>query len=403
MLGVGHVRHDRVPRLRRRERPRLRGPAVRTAPLAVCRARRGLRRRRRAPAVRRRQLRHAGVGAASPAVAGSTASSTCCSSSTTRARWRRTRRRWRPGRRTWRGAAERRCRGPKSLHVGFVRAGGCDASTRGAACGLAAPEQYLRWEWCGTTDQQRGRLRRRVHVSRGPGRGGLRAPRSRWPPRVADARRPAAPPGWEGFLRPDAYLMVVIVAAADDASGPPDIAHARPPRSRPHQGLKPDPTQTLASAIVPRTTVSPARQSGAAPDRVRQQLRRERRPRRSVRRSTGARAGSRARSTNIDVIEPACVAERPRHRSRHAGAAGRLHRRGPRAPPPMARGRHRRCRAATRARRPAGACSRSSACWDRLPVDDRTRRRLVHEAGTNITVECLGCADANDPACATAR
>ena len=34
-----------------------------------------------------------------------------------------------------------------SLHVGFVRAGGCDTSTRGAACGISAPEQFLRWEW----------------------------------------------------------------------------------------------------------------------------------------------------------------------------------------------------------------------------------------------------------------
>src|SRR4051812_26929172 len=38
--------------------------------------------------------------------------------------------------------------GPASLHVGFVRAGGCDTSARGAACGLAAPDQYLRSEWC---------------------------------------------------------------------------------------------------------------------------------------------------------------------------------------------------------------------------------------------------------------
>src|SRR5437763_15904688 len=37
-----------------------------------------------------------------------------------------------------------------SLHVGVVRAGTCDASTRGAACGVAAPEQFLRSEWCDT-------------------------------------------------------------------------------------------------------------------------------------------------------------------------------------------------------------------------------------------------------------
>ena len=41
--------------------------------------------------------------------------------------------------------------GPPSLHVGVVGAGNCPARNRGLACGLTAPEQYLRSEWCATT------------------------------------------------------------------------------------------------------------------------------------------------------------------------------------------------------------------------------------------------------------
>ena len=45
---------------------------------------------------------------------------------------------------------------PYSLHVGFVRAGGCDTSTRGAVCGVNAPDHFLTSEWCNTITNQTG-------------------------------------------------------------------------------------------------------------------------------------------------------------------------------------------------------------------------------------------------------
>jgi hypothetical protein len=133
---------------------------------------------------------------------------------------------------------------PASLHVGFVRAGGCDASTRGAACSLTAPEQFIREEWCEMNTNFPGAFADTFSCLGDLGAANC-APAQ---PLAAAQQALSAPPrpGWEGFLRPNAYLLVVIIAGGDDASGAAvsDVAAFV-------RGLKSDPSYAGASAIVP--------------------------------------------------------------------------------------------------------------------------------------------------------
>ena len=64
---------------------------------------------------------------------------------------------------------------PTSLHVGFIRAGSCDTSTRGAACGVITREQFLRSEWCHTIDNFADAYEHDIRVPGGSRRGELRA------------------------------------------------------------------------------------------------------------------------------------------------------------------------------------------------------------------------------------
>ena len=123
--------------------------------------------------------------------------------------------------------ARRTCRrpAPASLHVGVVRAGRCDQSTRGAACGVAAGEQFLRAEWCETVTNFSGALADALACvgDLGATNCGPAQPLAA----AVDALATPPRPGWEGFLRPDAYLMIVVIAAGDDASAQPAIDVAR--------------------------------------------------------------------------------------------------------------------------------------------------------------------------------
>ena len=136
----------------------------------------------------------------------------------------------------------RPARGP--LHVGVVRAGRCDQSTRGAACGIAAGEQFLRAEWCETVTNFSGSLADALACvgDLGATNCGPAQPLAA----AIDALATPPRPGWEGFLRPDAYLMIVVIAAGDDASAQPAIDVARLIKSS-----KADPSQVVVSAIVP--------------------------------------------------------------------------------------------------------------------------------------------------------
>ena len=73
---------------------------------------------------------------------------------------------------------------PTSLHVGFIRAGSCDTSTRGGACGIVAHEQFLRSEWCHTVDNFAGAYEQTFACL------GISAPRTARPP--SRSRRRAA-------------------------------------------------------------------------------------------------------------------------------------------------------------------------------------------------------------------
>ena len=60
----------------------------------------------------------------------------------------------------------------------------------------------------------------------------------------------AAPPGWEGFVRSEAYLMIVVVTAQDDASGQPAGLTPRAIADS-IKAVKPDPSQIVVSIIGP--------------------------------------------------------------------------------------------------------------------------------------------------------
>jgi hypothetical protein len=136
-----------------------------------------------------------------------------------------------------------------SLHAGFVRAGSCDATTRGAACGIRAPEQFARAEWCNTMTNVPGTLADAFSCLADLGAGDC-APAQ--PLSAALAALTGSPrAGWEGFLRRDAYLLIVVVAAEDDASaqgGTPTPVAELAARAK---SLKADPSQVLVSAIGP--------------------------------------------------------------------------------------------------------------------------------------------------------
>lgn len=133
---------------------------------------------------------------------------------------------------------------PISVHVGFIRAGGCDTTTRGAVCGLAAPDQYLSSQWCqritnltAAYDQSFVCLGDLGASNCGPAQPLAAA---------ADWLTGLPRPGWEGFLRPEALLMIVVVAATDDASPAPPVELAARIKA-----LKPEAWQTLAATIGP--------------------------------------------------------------------------------------------------------------------------------------------------------
>lgn len=284
--------------------------------------------------------------------------------------------------------------GPASLHVGFVRAGSCDASTRGAACGLAAPDHYLRSEWCEMTTNFSGGFDATFACLADLGATDC-APAQ---PLSAVLRTLAdpAPAGWVGFLRPDAYLIVVVIAAADDASGPPESLTPVSAFAAAVKSLKLDPAQTLASAIVPHACVAggnPAPRltefvnnfgaNGIIVDLCGGQL---------------ARALDRVTSNIQTSVEPACV-------------------RNVRDIDPGTPGLQADCavedflHSADNSWTPSAlpSCDQSAPpCWRLLPTDACGDGYAIDidrgggwcdEAGTLITVECLGCADPRNLAC----
>jgi hypothetical protein len=287
-----------------------------------------------------------------------------------------------------------------SLHVGFTRAGTCDSGARGAACGIANGEQFVRSEWCNTITNYNfaGSFGDAFTCLADFGAGGCGPAQ----PLAAAVRALAQPPrpGWEGFLRPEAYLMIVIIAAADDASGPAGSPTPAASFAATLKALKPDPGQVLASLFGPADCAAPAQ---AAPRLVEfiQQF-----------------GGN-------GVLVPLCGGQLPLTLTQVTSPVSI-----DLAPPCMGEvrdtdlgkpGLQAECVVERRLALPEGgfttaalpSCDDASPpCWRLIPSPASYCRGYLatidqgvdwcEEAASNVTIECLGCADADDPACASA-
>jgi hypothetical protein len=135
---------------------------------------------------------------------------------------------------------------PTSIHAGFIRAGSCDTSARArTACGYPGTGTYfLSSEWCHTRENFRGDYEETFACLGDLGAANC-APSQ---PLAAAGRFLTEPeqPGWEGLVRPDAYLVIVIVTAQDDASVKPPLEIAAAIKA-----VKSDPSQVGVSIIGP--------------------------------------------------------------------------------------------------------------------------------------------------------
>ena len=288
---------------------------------------------------------------------------------------------------------------PDSLHVGFIRAGSCDASTRGGACGVTATEQFLRAEWCRTlTNTARGFVDTFSCLGDfgatdcGPSQ-----------PLAAALQLLASPPraGWEGFLRPDAYLMIVVVAAEDDASGTPGSPTAVRDIAAAFKALKADPSQVLVSTIRPDPC------PGGVPTPRLEQFANE--------------FGANGLSISLCDVTLANAVQRVTERIAIDLAPPCLA--SVRDTDPQTPGLQAECSVTNVSRHPDGSMTKSSLpscdagappCWRMVPsgcpTGDGAHPGTVfsiyeaadwcEEAGLNVTIGCLSCADPNDPACA---
>jgi hypothetical protein len=153
--------------------------------------------------------------------------------------------------------------GPPSLHLGVVAAsleqgsgGSGMPRTRADACGLSAGQPFLSTQACGQSPNFGGTFTNALSCLADLGTTASGAAEPLTVMREILDGPSVAGAGWTDFLRPNAYLLLIIVAGEDDASGPPDLgALAAFVRS-----FKSDPNQVLVSAIVPSATcaTSPA-------------------------------------------------------------------------------------------------------------------------------------------------
>ncbi len=124
-----------------------------------------------------------------------------------------------------------------SLHIAVVPTSPCSTP----------PPRFLSAEMCGRVTNFSGTLETELANLASLGSGGCTPAQ----PLAAIERVLATPPpGWEGFLRPNAVLLIVVIAATDDASGP---AGAPSPVSRTADlilGLKADPAGQVLIAVI---------------------------------------------------------------------------------------------------------------------------------------------------------
>ena len=157
--------------------------------------------------------------------------------------------------------------GPPSLHVGFVPASACTdaAAPRAAECGLPSPNQYLRSETCtqvtnftGTFDSAFSCLADFGSSSCAPAQPFAAVERTLGPPS----------PGWAGFLRPNAYLAIVVLTASDDASGPAGVPDPVSQTIDLVRGLKSDPASQIMVSVIGPADCTPAADPAAIPPRL---------------------------------------------------------------------------------------------------------------------------------------
>jgi hypothetical protein len=138
--------------------------------------------------------------------------------------------------------------GVPNLHAGFISSslGAGSPETRGPDCDLAAPAAYATVDSCGQLVNFPGALEATFSCLGDFGAASA-APAE---PLAALRRMLESPPaGWEGFLRPDATLVIVVVAGEDDASSGTVAETIDFVRS-----LKADPANdVLISVVVPPT------------------------------------------------------------------------------------------------------------------------------------------------------
>jgi hypothetical protein len=153
-------------------------------------------------------------------------------------------------------------RGLPSLHVAFVSASlsadGCSPPpARGPACGLGAPSSYLTTLGCGQQPNFAGSLPDALScvADLGAASCGQAEP-------LEAMKRALA--GMDGFVRPNAYLEVVIVAAGDDASASDGAPVAVADYVAFLKGLKADPDQIAVSVLGPAAACG----TGAPPEQV---------------------------------------------------------------------------------------------------------------------------------------
>ena len=288
---------------------------------------------------------------------------------------------------------------PTSLHVGFIRAGSCDTSTRGAACGVVTHEQFLRSEWCHTIENFAGAYAQTFACL-----GDLGAADCAPAQPLEAARRfltGATQPGWEGFLRPDAYLLIVVVTAQDDASGHPGGLTPAIAIADGIKAVKLDPSQIIVSIIGPGGDCAGGEPPGPRLVEFVNQF--------------GANGlhlplCSGQLSLALDRISQHI------NSSIHPYCATNVRDTDPEKPGLQAN-----CTVEDFATAPDGtrtstrlpSCDESAPpCWRMIASSGYCNEYIFElqrapdwcvESGWSGTIECLGCADANDPACAPVR
>jgi hypothetical protein len=134
--------------------------------------------------------------------------------------------------------------GVPELHAGFVSASGCAGSivTRAGSCGVTPPAQFIDWSWCGQHTDLAGTLDTAFSCL---GDFGVTSCTTSQPLSAMRRVLQQPTPEWAAFLRPDAPLLVVIVAGQDDASPGPVSDTVQLLRS-----LKTDPDNLILVTVI---------------------------------------------------------------------------------------------------------------------------------------------------------